>query len=90
MKRPGPGLVALMTTTILLPIAVYARGEQDTQPALRPAVSFAAIRDPAVNKRMVDFGVEPVGNTSVQFADLLRKETTRWQKLIRDLKITLD
>ena len=50
----------------------------------------AAINDPAVNKRMVDFGVEPVGNTSAQFADLLRSETTRWQKLIRDLKITLD
>ncbi len=50
----------------------------------------AAIRDPAVTKRMVDFGVEPVGNTSAQFAELLRTETVRWQKLIRDLKITLD
>ena len=50
----------------------------------------AAIRDPAVNKRMVDFGVEPVGNTSAQFGELLRNETTRWQKLIKDLKISLD
>lgn len=50
----------------------------------------AAIKDPAVNKRMVDFGVEPVGNTPAQYAELLRKETTRWHKLIRDLKITLD
>ena len=32
-----------------------------------------AINDPAVNKRMTDFG----------------GETTRWHKLIRDLKITL-
>ena len=50
----------------------------------------AAIQDPAVSKRMIDFGVEPVGNTPAQFADLLRSETTRWHKLIRDLKITID
>ncbi|WP_430869933.1 Bug family tripartite tricarboxylate transporter substrate binding protein [Cupriavidus basilensis] len=50
----------------------------------------AAIKEPAVNKRLVDFGVEPVGNTPAQYAELLRSETTRWHKLIRDLKITLD
>ncbi|RDK10590.1 Bug family tripartite tricarboxylate transporter substrate binding protein [Cupriavidus lacunae] len=50
----------------------------------------AAIREPAVNKRLVDFGVEPVGNTPAQFSELLRSESTRWTKLIRDLKITLD
>ena len=50
----------------------------------------AAINDPAVNKRMTDFGIEPVGNTPAQFAELLRSETTRWHKLIRDLKITLE
>ena len=50
----------------------------------------AAINDPAVNKRMSDFGVEPVGNTPAQFAELLRSETTRWHKLIRDRKITLE
>ena len=50
----------------------------------------AAINDSAVNKRMIDFGVEPVGNTPAQFAEQLRSETTRWHKLIRDLKITLD
>lgn len=50
----------------------------------------ASVKDPAVNKRMVDFGVEPVGSTPAQYADLLRSETTRWHKLIRDLKISLD
>ena len=50
----------------------------------------AAIREPAVNKRLVDFGVEPVGNTPAQFSELLRSESGRWTKLIRDLKITLD
>ncbi len=50
----------------------------------------AAIREPSVTKRLVDFGVEPVGNTPAQYADLLRSETARWTRLIRDLKITLD
>jgi tripartite-type tricarboxylate transporter receptor subunit TctC len=50
----------------------------------------AAIHEPSVNKRMVDFGVEPVGNTPAQYTALLKAETVRWHKLIRDLKITLD
>lgn len=50
----------------------------------------AAIQEPSVQKRLVDFGVEPVGNTPAQYGELLRAESTRWTKLIRDLKITLD
>ncbi len=50
----------------------------------------AAINNPSVHKRLEDFGVEPVGNTPAQFAELLKTETVRWQKLIRDLKISLD
>lgn len=50
----------------------------------------AAINEPSVRTRMVDFGVEPVANTPAQYAALLKSETTRWHKLIRDLKITLD
>ncbi|CAN5699846.1 tripartite tricarboxylate transporter substrate binding protein [soil metagenome] len=49
-----------------------------------------AINDPAVHKRLVDFGIEPVANTPAQYAEMLRAETTRWHKLIKDLKITLD
>jgi len=50
----------------------------------------AAVNDPAINKKLVDFGVEPVGSSPAQYGDLLRSETTRWHKLIHDLKITLD
>ena len=50
----------------------------------------AAINDPVVNKRLIEFGVEPVGNTPAQFAALLKVESTKWQKLITDLKISLD
>lgn len=50
----------------------------------------AAIKEPAIHKKLVDFGVEPVGNTPAQYSDLLRSEIARWTKLIHDLKITLD
>lgn len=50
----------------------------------------AAIKEPGVNQKLVDFGVEPVGNSPAEYADMLRAETARWHKLIRDLKITLD
>lgn len=50
----------------------------------------AAINEPSVRTRMTDFGVEPVGSTPAQYAALLKSETARWHKLIRDLKITLD
>lgn len=50
----------------------------------------AVMRDPTVHQRLVDFGVEPVGNTPAQFGELLRTETARWTRLIRDLKISLD
>ncbi len=49
-----------------------------------------AIHAPDVHKKLVDFGIEPVANSPAQFADLLKSETTRWHKLIRDLQITLD
>jgi tripartite-type tricarboxylate transporter receptor subunit TctC len=64
-----------------------------TPPATVEALNKAvvnAIKEPAVSKKLVEFGVEPVGSTPAQYAELLRNETTRWHKLIRDLKITLD
>ena len=50
----------------------------------------AAINEPAVKQKLIDFGVEPVGNTPEQFQALIASESTRWQKLIRDLNISLD
>jgi tripartite-type tricarboxylate transporter receptor subunit TctC len=73
----------------LVGMVVPAATPADIVAALNRRV-VEAIKDPEVNKRLVDFGVEPVGSTPEQYAELLRKETARWHKLIRDLKITLD
>lgn len=50
----------------------------------------AAINQPSVRQRLIEFGVEPVGSTPQQYAELLTRERQRWHKLIRDQKITLD
>ena len=73
----------------LVGMVVAAGTPPDVVTTLQKQV-VAAINQPEVNKRLVDFGVEPVGSTSQQYEELLRIETTRWHKLIRDLRITLD
>ena len=73
----------------LVGMVVPAATPADVVAALNKQV-VAAINAPDVHKKLVDFGVEPVGNTPAQFAELLKSETTRWHKLIRDLNITLD
>ncbi len=50
----------------------------------------AAIQEPATQQKLVDFGVQPVGNTQAEYAALLQAEISRWHKLIKDLNITLD
>lgn len=50
----------------------------------------AAINQPAIKQKLVDFGIEPVGSTPQQYADLIKTETVRWHQLIKAQKITLD
>jgi len=73
----------------LVGLVVPAATPPDTIATLNRQV-VAAINDPAVHKRMTDFGVEPVGNSAAQYGELLRSETVRWHKLIKDRKISLD
>ncbi len=50
----------------------------------------ATLKEPEVSKKLIDFGVQPVGNTPEEYAALLESETKRWHKLIGDLGIKLD
>lgn len=49
-----------------------------------------AIQEPTVNQKLVDFGIEPVGSTPQQYAQLIRSEVQKWHKVIREQKISLD
>jgi tripartite-type tricarboxylate transporter receptor subunit TctC len=73
----------------LVGLAVRAGTPGATIEAINKQV-VAAINEPAVRQRLVEFGFEPVGNTPEQFAALLKSETEKWHKLIRDLNISLD
>lgn len=61
----------------------------DTVAALQKQVA-AAIQTPAIRQKLIDFGIEPVGSTPQQYAELIRAEVQRWHKLIREQKISLD
>lgn len=48
------------------------------------------LNQPAVHNKLVDFGIQPVGNSPDEFAAMLQSETQRWHKLIKDLGISLE
>ena len=49
-----------------------------------------ALKEEEVKKRFVDVGVQPVGSTSAEFADFLKKEDAKWAEVIRKGNIKLD
>lgn len=79
------GVEAAALVGLVAPAALAA----DVKATLQKQVA-AAIEQPAVKQKLIEFGVEPVGSSSQAYADLLKAENTRWHKLIKDLKITLD
>jgi tripartite-type tricarboxylate transporter receptor subunit TctC len=48
------------------------------------------INQPAIRQKLVDFGIEPMGSTPQEYADLIDSEVKRWHQLIKDQKILLD
>lgn len=50
----------------------------------------AVINQPQIKQKLIDFGIEPVGSTPKAYADLIKSETVRWHKVIKDQRISLD
>lgn len=48
------------------------------------------LRSPDLKARMADLGADPVGNTATQFAEVIRSEIAKYQKIVKDTKITLN
>jgi tripartite-type tricarboxylate transporter receptor subunit TctC len=46
-----------------------------------------ATHDAAVRKRFLDDGVEPVGSTPEEFAALMRSDTAKWARVVKDANI---
>ena len=49
-----------------------------------------AIQSQDVKDRLAKLGAEPVGGTPAQFAAMVKQDSARWGKLIKDRKITVD
>jgi tripartite-type tricarboxylate transporter receptor subunit TctC len=49
-----------------------------------------AVQDPAVRKRLIGLGIEPVGNSPQEFAAFLQSQITRWAALVKTNHITID
>ncbi|NYT85421.1 Bug family tripartite tricarboxylate transporter substrate binding protein [Pollutimonas harenae] len=80
-----PGIVAAAQVGLV----TTAGTPKETIAALNKDV-VAALNQPEVHQRLVDFGIQPVGNTPEEYAALLKSETERWHKLIKELGIRLD
>lgn len=70
-------------------MVVAAGTPKDTIAALNEKV-VAALNEPKTHATLVEFGVQPVGNTADEYAEMLKAETERWHALIKDIGITLD
>ena len=53
------------------------------------AQTAKTLASPDVRKKFDELGLEPVGNTPAEFAQIIRKETPEWAKVIRDADIKL-
>lgn len=73
----------------LLGLVVPANTPGEIVSLLQQSVA-SAIHNPAVQRRLAEFGVEPAGDTPSRFAALLQGESARWHPLIRDLNLSLD
>ena len=49
-----------------------------------------AIQSQDVKDRLAKLGAEPIGGTPAQFAAMVKKDSARWGKLIKDRKIQVD
>ena len=59
------------------------RAPAETRAALHRAAAGALAR-PEVRARMLELGVDPAGGTPDEFAELIRRETARWARVIAE------
>ncbi len=53
------------------------------------AATVEVLRMPDVQKRFLDRGAEPVGNTTAEMAAFVQEEMVRWQAVIKSANVTL-
>jgi tripartite-type tricarboxylate transporter receptor subunit TctC len=51
------------------------------------AAVVAALKDPAFQERLIVLGAEAAPSTPAEFAAMLRRETARWEKLLKEIGV---
>ena len=46
--------------------------------------AIAAVKDPVVNKRMVDIGLEPTGHGPAELGRIMKADYDKWGPVIRE------
>jgi tripartite-type tricarboxylate transporter receptor subunit TctC len=54
------------------------------------AAAVEALKLPDVQKRFLEQGAEPVGNTQAEMAVFVSEEMARWRKVIQSANVTLN
>jgi len=70
-------------------IVVPAGTPNDIVDKLRSEIA-AALMQPDVQERLAGLGAEPIGNTPAEFAAMIRVETAKWGKIVKDANIQVE
>lgn len=49
-----------------------------------------AMRRPEIRERLLQLGIDPVGNTPAEFTQFLKNEVAKWAKVIKDANVKID
>ncbi|TMH57741.1 MAG: tripartite tricarboxylate transporter substrate binding protein, partial [Betaproteobacteria bacterium] len=47
----------------------------------------AALAQPDVQEKLAGLGAEPIGNTPAEFSAMIKVETAKWGKIVKDANI---
>ena len=70
-------------------IVVPAGTPNDTIARLRTEIA-AALAQPDVQEKLASLGAEPIGNTPAEFAAMIKLETAKWGKIVKDANIQVE
>ena len=58
--------------------------------AVLHAAAIAALKQPNINKRMLDLGLTPIGDQPEEFAEFIKADIEKWRKIVRQKGLTAD
>jgi len=70
-------------------IVVPSSTPNDIIARLRSEIA-SALTQPDVQEKLAGLGAEPIGNTPAEFAAMIKVETAKWGKIVKDANIQVE